>query len=135
VNRERVEPLSLPACKYEGQHTVHRLFTSKSFNHEKLRLLKMGTTLLCESFSSDLPPNSSFFYSAVYQEKSKSVNELERQGDCDFAGFFSMIFYDMTIVHSDTISITTKGFCDTIDITEKVAQIAEASAPSAESRS
>ena len=38
-----------------------------------------------------------------------------------------MIMHDMTIVHSDTISITTKGFGDTIDITEKVAQIAEAS--------
>ena len=33
----------------------------------------------------------------------------------------------MTIVHSETISITTKGFCDTINITEKVAQVAEAS--------
>ena len=38
-----------------------------------------------------------------------------------------MIFKDMTIVHSDTVSITTKGFCDTINITEKVAQVAEAS--------
>ncbi len=33
----------------------------------------------------------------------------------------------MTTVHSDVISITTKGFGDTIDITEKVALIAEAS--------
>lgn len=38
-----------------------------------------------------------------------------------------MIFCDMTIVHSDTISITTKGFCYTIDIIEKVADFAEAS--------
>ena len=38
-----------------------------------------------------------------------------------------MILCDMTIVHSDTISINTKGFCDTIDITEEVTRIAEAS--------
>ncbi len=33
----------------------------------------------------------------------------------------------MAIVHSDTISITTEGFCDTLDITERVAKIAETS--------
>jgi secondary thiamine-phosphate synthase enzyme len=37
-----------------------------------------------------------------------------------------MIIIDMTIVHSDTISITTRGFGDTTDITTDVTRIAEA---------
>ena len=38
-----------------------------------------------------------------------------------------MLFGDMTIIYSDTVSLTAKGFGDTIDITPDLERIAEAS--------